>query len=66
MHDADRYIQETQKLSNEEIPLQSPSFYSTLDTMHMDDTVRKHLEASSHLIFLSFSSFRAHNMRVVA
>ncbi|XP_024402182.1 uncharacterized protein [Physcomitrium patens] len=38
------YIQETQKLSNEEIPLQSPSFYSTLDTMHMDDTVRKHLE----------------------
>jgi len=44
VHCADRYVQETQKLSNEEIPLQKPSYYSTLDTMHMDDTVRNHLE----------------------
>lgn len=70
---ADRYVQETQKLSNEEIPLQKPSYYSTLDTMHMDDTVRNHLEVIFQMnvqVFFLFEdrvrsgicSFRAHGI----
>ena len=50
-HVCGRYVQETQKLVNEEIPLQKPSYYSIMDTMHMDDTVRSHLEVTSRLIF---------------
>lgn len=46
-----RYVQETQKLVNEEIPLQKPSYYSVMDTMHMDDTVRSHLEVTPRSIF---------------
>ncbi|BBN06992.1 DNA polymerase III subunit epsilon [Marchantia polymorpha subsp. ruderalis] len=41
------YVEETQQMTSEDIPLQKLKYFSATDSMHLSETVRKHLELTS-------------------